>query len=177
MPQNSKTLRILGIDPGFGRMGFGMIEKLGSSLKLIDYGCVETDTKKTFAERLCGLAAELRQIIKKNQPDLVAVEELFFFKNLKTAINVAQARGAIILLAQEAGAPIMELTPLQIKQSLSGYGRAEKQQVQKMVQVILKLKEKPRPDDAADALAAAIAAAAYYRPLPIEGLRTKQDKD
>lgn len=160
----SQPLKILGIDPGFGRMGFGIIEKQGSNLKLVDYGCVETDSKKTFAERLCTLAGELRQIIKKNQPDLVAVEELFFFKNLKTAINVAQARGAIILLAQEAGVPILELTPLQIKQSLSGYGRAEKQQVQKMVQVILKLKEKPRPDDAADALAAAIAAAAYWRP-------------
>ena len=79
-PTKSQPLKILGIDPGFGRMGFGMIEKLGSSLKLIDYGCVETDSKKTFAERLCGLAAELRQIIKKNQPDLVAVEELFFLK-------------------------------------------------------------------------------------------------
>lgn len=163
LPIKSQPVKILGIDPGFGRMGFGMIEKMGSNLKMIDYGCVETDTKKTFAERLCSLAGELRQIIKKNQPDLMAVEELFFFKNLKTAINVAQARGAIILLAQEAGVPILELTPLQIKQSLSGYGRAEKQQVQKMVQIILKLKEKPRSDDAADALAVAIAAAAYYR--------------
>jgi crossover junction endodeoxyribonuclease RuvC len=158
-----KPLRILGIDPGYGRLGFGLIEKTGSELRAIDYGCLETLADKTFSERLLEVAGCLKEIIKQAKPDLMAIEELFFFKNLKTAINVAQSRGAVLLLAAEVGLPIMELTPLQIKQSLSGYGRADKQQIQKMVQVILKLKEKPRPDDAADALAAAIAGAAYYR--------------
>ncbi len=140
-----------------------MIEKTGSELRAIDYGCLETLPNKTFSERLLEVACCLKEIIKQAKPDLMAIEELFFFKNLKTAINVAQSRGAVLLLAAEVGLPIMELTPLQIKQSLSGYGRADKQQIQKMVQVILKLKEKPRPDDAADALATAIAGAAYYR--------------
>lgn len=157
------SLRILGIDPGYGRLGFGLIEKIGSELRAIDYGCLETLSNKTFSERLLEVAICLKEIIKQAKPDLMAIEELFFFKNLKTAINVAQSRGAVLLLAAEVGLPIMELTPLQIKQSLSGYGRADKQQIQKMVQVILKLKEKPRPDDAADALATAIAGAAYYR--------------
>lgn len=163
MKNSVKTLRILGIDPGYGRVGFGLIEKVGSELRAIDYGCLETLPNKTFSERLLEIACCLKGIIRQAKPDLVAIEELFFFKNLKTAIKVAQARGAILLLAAEVGLPIMELTPLQIKQSLSGYGRADKQQIQKMVQMILKLKEKPRPDDAADALAAAIAAAAYWR--------------
>lgn len=159
-----KPLRILGIDPGYGRLGFGLIEKAGSELQAIDYGCLETLPNKTFSERLLEIASCLKDIIKQAKPDLVAIEELFFFKNLKTAIKVAQSRGAVLLLAAEAGLPIMELTPLQVKQSLSGYGRADKQQIQKMVQMILKLKEKPCPDDAADALAVAIAGAAYYRP-------------
>lgn len=150
--------RLLGLDPGFARTGFAILDSDRGRLKAIDYGCWETKKNEPFSQRLVFLAKKLRAAIKKFKPDLVAVEEIFFFKNLKTAIQVAQARGVLLLAAAEAGLPLVELTPLQVKQSLSGYGRADKQQVQKMVQLILKLKEKPKPDDAADALAIAIAA-------------------
>lgn len=155
--------RILGIDPGFGRMGFGVIDCVGSKMTAIDYGCWETHKGEEFSERLFCLIKLLRQVIKKYKPTAVALEELFFFKNLKTAINVAQARGAVMLEIKESKLFLVELTPLQVKQSLTNYGRAEKKQMQKMVQVILRLEEPPKPDDAADALAIAIAAAAYCR--------------
>lgn len=159
-----KKMRILGLDPGFARTGFAILDVQGQNMKVVEYGCIETSAKgNKFVERLSCLAKEVRSLIKKNKPDVVAVEELFFFKNLKTAINVAQARGALLLIAEEAGLPIVELTPLQVKQSLTGYGRAEKGQIQRMVQAVLKLKEIPKPDDAADALAIAVAGAGYWR--------------
>lgn len=159
-----KTTRakILGIDPGFARAGWGVINKDGSKLELVDYGCFESEQEKDLNERLHLLATCLRKIIKKYKPEVMVVEELFFFKNLKTAINVAQARGVIILVAHEERVPIVELTPLEIKQSISGYGRADKVQVQRMVKIILKLDKIPQPDDAADALAIAISGAAYW---------------
>lgn len=155
--------RILGIDPGFGRMGFGIIDVTGNKMEMVDYGCWETNKGEEFSERLFCLIKLLRQVIIKYKPTAVALEELFFFKNLKTAINVAQARGAVMLEIKERKLPLVELTPLQVKQSLTGYGRADKKQMQRMAQMILKLKSAPKPDDAADALAIAIAAVAYCR--------------
>ena len=155
-------IRILGLDPGFGRVGWALLDAVGQTLTVVGFGCWETKKGDDFAGRLMEIAEKLRAIIKKNKPDAAALEELFFFKNLKTVIPVAQARGAMMLVAKENNLPLVELTPLQVKQSICGYGRAEKIQVQKMVQLILKLKEIPRPDDAADALAVAIAAVPYF---------------
>lgn len=152
---------ILGIDPGFAITGYGIIEKTGkNNIKMIDYGCITTNSKENFSERLKIIHKELTEIIKKyDNLSLIAVEELFFCKNVKTALMVGQARGVILLTAIQAGISLKELTPLQVKQGITGYGKADKKQIQKMAQVILKLKEIPTPDDAADALAIAITAA------------------
>ncbi len=154
-----KSTRILGIDPGFGRVGYGMIEKnKKNDWQAISYGCITTNPKDSFINRLKNLHAELIDMIKEYKPTRMAVEELFFFKNLKTAIEVAQARGVILLAAIENKLEVDEFTPLQVKQSITGYGRAEKGQMQKMVAVILDIKEKIKSDDAADALAVALTA-------------------
>lgn len=151
--------RILGIDPGFGRMGFGIIEQTGgNNWGHVAHGCVETSAKKKFVERLKEIRDELEAIIQKYQPTRMAVEELFFFNNAKTAMDVGQARGVILLVGMQHQLPIDEFTPLQVKQGLTGYGRAEKGQMQKLVAIVLGLKEKVTPDDAADALAVAITA-------------------
>ena len=150
---------ILGIDPGYAITGWAILEKTGAKLKAQDYGVIETKNGLPHATRLLVLHQELTKIIKKFKPELLVVEELFFFKNLKTAIKVDEARGVILAIAAENGLEILEITPLQIKQALVGYGRAEKKQIQQMVKVILGLKEIPRPDDAADALAVAITCA------------------
>ena len=151
--------RILGIDPGFGRIGYGVIEKnKQNEWQALTYGCITTDPKDSFVERLRDLHEELIDLIKEYEPTRMAVEELFFFKNLKTAIEVAQARGVILLTAIENNLEVDEFTPLQVKQAITGYGRAEKEQMQKMVAVILKIKEKIKSDDAADALAVALTA-------------------
>lgn len=150
---------ILGIDPGTAIVGYGVVLSEKSSLKMLDYGCIETDKKLPQAERLLIIGEEFKKIIKKFKPQAAAVEELFFFKNLKTAIKVSEARGVILFTAKSAGLEIIEFTPLEVKIATVGYGRAEKSQVQKMVKVILGLKEIPAPDDAADALAVAICAA------------------
>lgn len=151
---------ILGIDPGTATTGFGVIKKIGKQkLKLIDYGCIKTSANLSTAERLNKLHKDLNLLIKKNNPNIVAVEDIFFFKNLKTAIKVSQARGVILLTAAKLKIPIFECTPLQVKQAITSYGRAEKIQVQKMVKTLLNLKEIPKPDDAADALAVAICCA------------------
>ena len=153
---------ILGIDPGTAATGFGIINKLkvkNQKLKVITYGCIKTPTNLTTAERLKVLHNQLNLLIKKYKPDMVAVEDIFFFKNLKTAVKVSQARGVILLTAAKSKIPIFECTPLQVKQATTSYGRAEKIQVQKMVKTLLNLKEIPKPDDAADALAVAICCA------------------
>lgn len=147
---------ILGIDPGYGRVGWGVIEKQNGDWIHIAHGCIETGAKDPFIDRLSELYKELDKVIKKYQPICSGVEDLFFFKNAKTAMKVGQARGVILLTLFQAGIEIHEFTPLQVKQSVVGYGRAEKHQVEKMVQITLKLKERPKPDDAADALAIAI---------------------
>ncbi|HEX9664439.1 MAG TPA: crossover junction endodeoxyribonuclease RuvC [Patescibacteria group bacterium] len=150
---------ILGIDPGVATTGYGIIEKIVSQLTLIDYGCILTKAKTPLPERFQTIHQELKKIIKKYNPSVVAVEELFFFKNVKTALIVGQARGVVLLTAIQKNLPVYEYTPLQVKQATTTYGRADKQQVQQMVKAILNLKEIPKPDDAADALAVAICCA------------------
>lgn len=150
---------ILGIDPGFAITGYGVIKLINKNdFEMIDYGCITTDRNYKFSERLEILHNELEIIIKRYEPSLIAVEELFFCKNVKTALMVGHARGVILLAAIRNKIPLAELTPLQVKQGITGYGKADKRQIQKMVQIILSLKEIPRPDDAADALAIAITA-------------------
>jgi len=147
---------ILGIDPGTAIMGYGLIDYQGDQLKVVDYGCWMTSPKDSLAERLCQINHGLEEVLHKYNPQVVAVEELFFNKNVRTALAVGQARGVVLLTAAKAGLGIKEYTPLQVKQALVGYGRAEKQQVQFMVKMLLNLKEVPKPDDTADALAIAI---------------------
>ncbi|MBU5439662.1 crossover junction endodeoxyribonuclease RuvC [Tissierella sp. MSJ-40] len=147
---------ILGIDPGIAIVGYSIIECKGNSFKAIDYGCITTEANMLFPERLKIVYDEITKIIEKYQPEDLAVEELFFNKNVKTAIKVGQARGVEVLACVNKGLDIFEYTPLQIKQSVVGYGRADKKQVQEMVKILLNLKEIPKPDDVADALAVAI---------------------
>jgi len=127
------------------------------------YGCIETDPKRTLIERLTDISLELNRIIKKYKPDVSAVEELFFAKNVTTALSVAQARGVILLSLSQAGLPIYEYTPNEVKQTITGSGRADKQQMQRMVQMLLTLKDIPKPDDAADALAVALTCGAFEK--------------
>lgn len=147
---------ILGIDPGYGTIGYGVIEKKGSSITPIDYGVIVTPKDEGIAARLAMIYDSLDVLVKKFRPDEIAVEELFFNTNITTGIKVAQARGVILLCAVRECGRLYEYTPLMVKQSLTGNGRADKKQVQYMVKMMLKLKSEPRPDDAADALAIAI---------------------
>ncbi|MFA5729774.1 MAG: crossover junction endodeoxyribonuclease RuvC [Candidatus Paceibacterota bacterium] len=153
---------ILGIDPGTATTGFGVIEykkKNKKQIVCLDYGIIQTSPKQTVGERLIQLNFDLNEIIKKYKPEMAAVESLFFFKNLKTAMPVSQARGVILYTLSKKNVPFIELTPQQAKTSVTGYGKATKNQVQKMVQNLLCLEELPKPDDAADALALAICCA------------------
>lgn len=149
-------MKIFGIDPGFAITGYGVIEKTGNKYTVIDYGVVTTDAKLDFSTRLNIMYMEIVEKFREHNPDYIAMEELFFFKNVKTAITVAQARGVLLLAIKQTGKKFYEYTPLQIKQAVTGYGRADKQQMQKMIQVLLKLDSIPKPDDAADALAVAV---------------------
>lgn len=149
-------MKIMGIDPGYGIIGYGIIEKIGNRITPITYGVIETPKEESIAVRLAILNDRLSEIIKRYTPEEIAVEDLFFNTNITTGIKVAQARGVILLCAIQNCGKLFEYTPLQIKQALTGQGRAEKRQVQYMVRAILGLKETPKPDDAADALAVAI---------------------
>ncbi len=149
-------MRILGIDPGYALMGYGIIEQQGNRLRACDYGSIATGPSASMPERLKYLYASLMDIIAETQPEEAAIEELFFNTNATTAIHVGQARGVAVLACVNSGLTIAEYTPLQIKQALVGYGRAEKKQVQQMVKALLGLKKVPKPDDTADALAVAI---------------------
>ena len=149
-------MRILGIDPGYAILGWGVIDMKGNHFKVVDYGAVTTDSKMEMPDRLKVLYNSLMDIITEYEPDVASIEELFFNTNAKTAILVGQARGVAVLACANSGLDIEEYTPLQIKQGLVGYGRAEKKQVQLMVKTILNLNEIPKPDDTADALAAAV---------------------
>lgn len=158
--QKSKCKIILGIDPGIADTGFGVIEKDDKgNMRCLDYGSVKTSAKQDVPDRLEIINTELFKIIKKHKPRLISVEQLFFCKNVKTALVVGQARGVVLLTARQSKIPIMEYTPLQVKQAVSAYGKASKLQVQKMVKLLLDLDDIPKPDDAADALAIAICAA------------------
>ncbi|MBM3204815.1 crossover junction endodeoxyribonuclease RuvC [Candidatus Uhrbacteria bacterium] len=156
-------LRVLGIDPGFDRTGFGVIDQKGSDAIWIHHSCLQTDRADDFSRRLLEIRDELSSIIKKYKPDCVVVEQLFFSNNAKTAMKVGMARGVIFLAIADAGLPIVEVTPNQIKQGITGWGAAGKKGVQEMVKRFLKLKEIPKPDDAADALAIAIVGGLMYR--------------
>lgn len=149
-------MHILGIDPGTAIMGYGLIEKQGNRLIPLAYDSWRTPAHTPMPERLLTLYQELQSFIEAHQPEQIAVEELFFNRNTTTAISVGQARGVILLAAAQAGIPVYEYTPLQVKQAVVGYGRADKKQVQQMVRALLGLKEIPKPDDTADALAIAI---------------------
>ncbi|KAF2956764.1 crossover junction endodeoxyribonuclease RuvC [Marinitoga sp. 38H-ov] len=156
-------MRILGIDPGYGRIGYGIIDKTGNNFKLIDFGVIETDKKADLNSRLVEIYDKMNELISNYTPDESAVESLFFFKNVKTAIEVGEARGVILLSLQKANIPIFEYTPYQVKQSITGYGRAEKGQIQRMLKVVFNLKKNPTPDDAADALAIAFCHGNYRK--------------
>jgi crossover junction endodeoxyribonuclease RuvC len=156
-------MRILGIDPGTGILGFGVIEASGSQAQLVDAGVIRTPVKEDDAVRLQTIYEELTDIIAATKPTAMSVEKLFFVRNITTAMTVAQARGVVILCGKQAGLGIFEYTPLQIKMAITGYGRAEKRQIQEMVRVILQLKDVPKPDDCADALAAALTHAQTMR--------------
>lgn len=147
---------ILGIDPGIAILGYGIVEYNGNSFKTLDYGAVLTDSKEATPNRLNKIYNELGKLLDIYKPDAVAIEELFFNKNVKTALVVGQARGVAILAAAQRDLEIFEYTPLQVKQGVVGYGRADKKQVQVMVKTFLNLKSVPKPDDVADALAVAI---------------------
>ena len=149
-------MRILGIDPGYAIMGWGVLDMVGNHFSVVDYGSITTDAGTEMPIRLQHLYSELSAIIARYQPEEAAIEELFFNNNPKTVILVGEARGVAVLACANGGLPISEYTPLQIKQALVGYGRADKKQVQAMVKAILNLKEVPKPDDTADAVAAAI---------------------
>jgi crossover junction endodeoxyribonuclease RuvC len=147
---------ILGIDPGYAIVGYGVIKYEGGKMSVVDYGKITTEANIPLSKRLKLIYDSLTTLIETFKPDVVAVEELFFNSNVKTAIAVGHARGVIILAAANKNLKIAEYTPLQIKQAVVGYGRADKNQVQQMVKMFLKLKEVPKPDDTADALAVAI---------------------
>lgn len=147
---------ILGIDPGYAIVGFGVLEYKNNHFSVIDYGAITTDAGTPFNRRLEYIYDELTAILEKYRPDAMAIEKLFYNNNAKTVIDVSQARGVIMLAAQKCGVPAFEYTPLQVKQSVVGYGRAEKKQVQEMIKRILFLEKVPKPDDTADALAMAI---------------------
>jgi crossover junction endodeoxyribonuclease RuvC len=149
-------MRILGIDPGTGILGFGVIDVQKGNIQLVDAGVIRTPVKEDDAVRLLTIYEELSDLIAQNKPAIMSVEKLFFARNVTTAMTVSQARGVVLLCGQQAGLQLFEYTPMQIKQAITGYGKADKKQMQEMVRVLLKLREIPKPDDAADALAAAI---------------------
>jgi crossover junction endodeoxyribonuclease RuvC len=150
---------VLGIDPGTAAMGYGVVERTGSRLRMVDVGCLETSSALPLPDRLVIIHRTVLELIERHAPDLVAVERLFFSKNAQTAFAVGQARGVVLLAGAAAGLPIREATPNEVKTAVTGYGAADKEQVGRMVAVVLGLEAAPRPDDAADALAVAIWAA------------------
>ena len=149
-------MRVLGIDPGYAIVGWGVVDYAGNRFAPVDFGAVCTDAGVPFERRLDEVYAGVKEVIERTQPEVLAIEKLFYQHNQTTVIGVAEARGVILLAAAQAGLPIYEYTPMQVKQAVVGYGLAEKRQVMDMVRRLLKLKAVPRPDDAADALALAI---------------------
>ncbi len=168
-------MRILGIDPGFGRTGYGVLETAGNRHQAMEYGCIETLPHTMTGERLRDIYLKVTDIIERFHPDVVAIEQLFFNRNVTTAFTASEARGVVVLAAELANVAQAEYTPMQVKQAVVGYGRADKKQVQEMVRILLNLREIPKPDDAADALAIALAHAqssTYLRRLQKAELNT-----
>ena len=147
---------ILGIDPGTAALGYGVVERTGGRLRAIDHGCLVTSPDLPMPERLLAIHGLLDELLSLHEPAIVAVERLFFSRNAQTAIAVGQARGVVLLAAAQHGKPVREATPNEVKSAIAGYGAADKEQVQRMVQLVLGMAEVPRPDDAADALAIAV---------------------
>ncbi|HBI33946.1 MAG TPA: crossover junction endodeoxyribonuclease RuvC [Candidatus Moranbacteria bacterium] len=170
IPDTVKTLRVLGIDPGTAIVGWAILDETKGCVTSVAYGHITTSPKNSTAERLFEVVKDLEQIIEKYKPDEAAVEDLFFFKNVKTVMKVSQARGSILLTLERFCVSIFEYTPLQVKQALTGYGRAEKKQIQLMVKNILKLKEIPKPDDTADAIAIALC---HLNSRKMRGIKSK----
>ena len=165
---------VLGIDPGYAIVGVGVVEYKNSHFSLVNYGAITTDAGVPFNRRLEIIYDELTEIIEKYKPDAMSVEKLFYNSNAKTVIDVSQARGVIMLAAQKTNTPVFEYTPLQVKQSVVGYGRADKKQVQEMTKRILNLEKVPKPDDTADAIAMAICHAHTSASSSIGTLRIKK---
>lgn len=149
-------MRILGIDPGYAIVGCGVVDYKNNHFSVVEYGAVTTPAGMAFNKRLALIYDEITDLINRTKPDVISIEKLFFNSNQKTVIDVGQARGVLMLAAEKAGLEVFEYTPLQVKQSVVGYGRAEKKQVQEMTRIILSLEKVPKPDDVADALAMAI---------------------
>jgi crossover junction endodeoxyribonuclease RuvC len=163
-------MKVLGIDPGTGRVGWGIVTHEKGIDSLIECGCFETKVKSELPERLQKIYLFLQKLIKLHKPDVLAVESLFFATNVKTAFDVGAARGVILLAGEEANLPIFQYTPLQVKSSLTGYGKAEKSQIQFMITKILHLKEIPKQDDTADAVAIALTHI-FHHPIQTKTLR------
>ncbi len=171
--KGDKSMKVFGIDPGIATVGFGVVDYTDNKFRLLEYGTVTTPPKLELSVRLEGIYDELLRLIGKHEPDAVSVEELFFNTNVTTAISVAHGRGVALLAAKKSGRPVYEYTPLQVKQAVTGYGRAEKAQVMEMVRMFLGLQKVPRPDDAADALAVAICHAHSARSALFENITAR----
>ena len=150
-------MRILGIDPGVATVGFGVIETQGGRQQMIQYGAITTPAGQPLAARLVQIAQDMETLINRFRPDEMSIEELFFSKNITTGIAVAHGRGIILCTAEKSGVPLYEYTPMQVKQAITGYGKAVKKQIQEMTRIMLHLESVPKPDDTADALGMAIA--------------------
>jgi len=155
---------VLGIDPGTARLGYGLVDRQGSKLTMLDYGCIETTKDRPLEQRLLLIHEGITDLIETHRPEAVGVERLFFNKNTQTAMAVGQARGVVLLTAAQHGLPIYEYGPHEVKLAVTGYGRAPKDQVQRMVQLVLSMQQIPKPDDAADALAVAVCTAHAITP-------------
>ena len=149
-------MKVLGIDPGTAALGYGIVERTGGRLREVDHGCLTTSPDLSLPERLLAIHSLVDELLSLHQPDFVGVERLFFSRNVQTALGVGQARGVVLLAAAQHGTPVREATPNEVKSAIAGYGAADKEQVQRMVQLVLGMSELPRPDDAADALAVAV---------------------
>ncbi len=163
-------MRIIGIDPGTATTGYSILEKTNNQIRLLDYGCIRTHKDLADNTRLNQIAQDIETLINKWKPEIASIEKIFFQKNIKTAISVAQARGVLIQKLTEKEVEISEFTPLEIKSAVCGYGKADKKMIQEMVKIILGLNQIPKPDDAADAIAAAICLSLS---LPIRKLITQ----
>ena len=148
-------MKVLGIDPGTAALGYGIVERTGGRLREVDHGCLVTSPDLSMPERLLAIHSLVEELLALHGPDLMGVERLFFSRNVQTALGVGQARGVVLLAAAQHGTPVREATPNEVKSAITGYGAADKEQVQRMVQLVLGMSDRPRPDDAADALAIA----------------------